>query len=52
MTRKRITPEINALSTLIFIVVVTILVIKNVLENRDLKKKTAELSANVKLERM
>lgn len=38
MTRRKISPEINALSTIIFIVVVVILVAKNVIENRAAKK--------------
>ena len=52
MTRRKVSPEINALSTIIFIVVVTVLVVKNIIEKRDIKKKTAEISASVKLERM
>lgn len=38
MTRRKVSPEINALSTLIFIVVVIILVIKNVIEIKSSKK--------------
>ncbi|MBR5512384.1 MAG: ABC transporter permease [Ruminococcus sp.] len=38
MTRRKVSPEINALSTLIFISVVIILVVKNVIEKRALKK--------------
>lgn len=38
MTRRKISPEINALSTLIFIVVVVILVLKNIIENKSAKK--------------
>ncbi len=38
MTRRKISPEINALSTLIFITVVVILIVKNILENRAAKK--------------
>lgn len=41
MTRRKISPEINALSTLIFIVVVIILIIKNIIESRQLKKNSA-----------
>lgn len=52
MTRRKVSPEINALSTIIFIVVVTVLVVKNIIEKRDIKKKTAELSASAKLERL
>lgn len=38
MTRRKISPEINALSTLIFVVVVIILIVKNILENRAARK--------------
>ncbi len=38
MTRRKISPEINALSTLIFLVVVIILIVKNIIENRAAKK--------------
>lgn len=38
MTRRKISPEINALSTLIFVAVVIVLVVKNVIENRQYKK--------------
>lgn len=38
MTRRKVSPEINALSTLIFISVVIILIVKNVIEKRALKK--------------
>ena len=41
MTRRKISPEINALSTLIFIVVLIILVGKNIIENRAAKKAAA-----------
>lgn len=44
MTRRKVSPEINALSTIIFIVVVIILVIKNIIEKNDLKKKNSELA--------
>ena len=40
MTRRKVSPEINALSTIIFLVVVIILVIKNVVEiKRNAKEK-------------
>ncbi|MBQ7574695.1 MAG: ABC transporter permease [Clostridia bacterium] len=40
MTRKQVSPKINALSTIIFIVVLIVLVTKNVIENnRDKKLK-------------
>ena len=42
MTRRKISPEINALSTLIFIVVVIVLIVKNIIENRQYKAKTKE----------
>ncbi|QIB70695.1 ABC transporter permease [Aminipila butyrica] len=38
MTKKRVSPEINALSTLIFIAVLAILVLVNLLERRNEKK--------------
>lgn len=37
MTRRKISPEINALSTLIFLVVIIVLVVKNTIENRQYK---------------
>ncbi len=37
MVRRKVSPEINALSTIIFIVVVIVLIIKNFLENRKYK---------------
>ena len=42
MTRRKVSPEINALSTIIFAVVVVILVIKNTVENRQAKKNAAK----------
>ncbi len=39
MTRRKISPEINALSTLIFLVVVIVLIVKNIIENRQYKTK-------------
>lgn len=41
MTRRKVSPEINALSTLIFIAVVIILVVKNVVEGRMAKRNAA-----------
>lgn len=41
MTRRKISPEINALSTLIFIAVVVILIVKNVIESKQAKKNLA-----------
>lgn len=34
MTRRKVSPEINALSTIIFVIVLTVLIIKNVAEKR------------------
>lgn len=39
MTRRKVSPEINALSTIIFLVVVAVLVIKNIIERRNLRKR-------------
>ena len=38
MTRRKVSPEINALSTLIFITVVIVLIVKNFVENKAVKK--------------
>ena len=38
MTRRKVSPEINALSTLIFITVVIVLIVKNFVENKAAKK--------------
>ena len=35
MTRRKVSPEINALSTIIFIVVVIVLVVKNIVERKQ-----------------
>ncbi len=40
MTRRKVSPEINALSTIIFLVVVTVLIVKNVIERRSEAKKS------------
>ncbi len=39
MTRRRVSPEINALSTIIFAVILIVLLVKNIIENRNLKKE-------------
>ena len=39
MTRRKVSPEINALSTLIFLVVVIVLIVKNIIENRQYRDK-------------
>lgn len=41
MTRRKISPEINALSTLIFIAVFIILIVKNIIESKQEKKNSA-----------
>lgn len=41
MTRRKVSPEINALSTIIFVVVLSILIIKNIIERRAEKKGVA-----------
>ena len=41
MTRKRISPEINALSTLMFLAVLLLLVLINALQVRDAKRRAA-----------
>lgn len=38
MTKRNMDPSINALSTLIFVVILVILVVKNILDNRRLRK--------------
>lgn len=43
MTRRQVSPKINALSTIIFVVVLTVLVIKNIVERRQLKKESKEI---------
>lgn len=40
MTRRKVSPEINALSTIIFVVVVVFLIAKNVFENKQIKRNT------------
>lgn len=39
MTRRKVSPEINALSTIIFVVVVIVLIVKNVIENKSIKEE-------------
>ena len=41
MTRRKVSPEINALSTLIFIVVVVVLVVKHIIETIQAKRNEA-----------
>lgn len=42
MTRKRISPEINALSTLLFAVILVLLIIVNVRRSKDVRKEEAK----------
>ena len=44
MTKKRVSPEINAISTLLFGAVLLLLVIVNVLESRQEKQQAKKLS--------
>ena len=39
MTRRKVSPEINALSTIIFVIVLVVLIAKNIIENRAAKKE-------------
>ncbi len=39
MTRRKVSPEINALSTIIFLVVVIVLIAKNIIENKSIKEE-------------
>ena len=39
MTRRKVSPEINALSTIIFLIVVIVLVVKNIIERKNLRKR-------------
>lgn len=41
MTRRKVSPEINALSTIIFVVVLVILIAKNIIDRRGEKKGVA-----------
>ncbi len=40
MTKRRVSPEINALSTILFLSVLILLVVVNIRQSRDLKKNT------------
>ena len=39
MTKKRVTPEINALSTLLFVTVLTLLIVVNIRSAQQEKKR-------------
>jgi len=45
MTKKRISPEINALSTIIFVVVLTILLVYNYIDDRKNKEEAKKATA-------
>lgn len=38
MTRRKVSPEINALSTIIFVAVLVVLIVKNIIENKQAKR--------------
>ena len=43
MTRRKVTPKVNALSTLLFVVVLVLLIIVNLRQSRaDIKKQQGE----------
>lgn len=46
MTRKKVSPEINALSTIIFIVILAVLIIRNIISNYKLRKERQEYLAS------
>ena len=48
MTRVKVSPKINALSAIIFVVIATILVVKNILENRRMRRDLALSRAALK----
>ncbi len=41
MTRRKVSPEINALSTIIFVAVLVILIVKNIIENKQAKRSAS-----------
>ncbi len=47
MTRRKVSPEINALSTLIFLVVVIVLILKNVVERHNENKRNVLVKGEV-----
>lgn len=44
MTRKKVSPEINALSTIIFLVVLAALIVMNIVDSRAYKRKNQKLA--------
>ena len=43
MTRKQVSPKINALSTIIFLIVVIVLVVKNIVEKKRIKREEIKI---------
>ena len=39
MTRRKVSPEINALSAIIFVIVLIVLIVKNIIERRQMKER-------------
>ena len=48
MTRVKVSPKINALSAIIFVVIATILIVKNIIENRRMRRDIALSRAALK----
>ena len=46
MTRRKVSPEINALSTIIFLVVVIVLIVKNIIENKNEENLFSDICSN------
>ena len=44
MTRKRVSPQINALSTIIFVIVIAVLIVYNIISANHAKKLKAEIA--------
>lgn len=42
MTRRKVSPEINALSTIIFVIVVIVLISKNIIEQKSTRKESGK----------
>ncbi|MCD7847235.1 MAG: ABC transporter permease [Oscillospiraceae bacterium] len=52
MTRLKVSPEINALSAIIFLVICVILITKNILDNRKLRREQEQFRAAQRKESM
>lgn len=48
MTRRKVSPEINAVSTIIFVAIIAILIIKNYVENRNARRERMAAAAPVR----